>query len=112
MAIRGDICIRGEVMVKDKKDFKYYQCVMVQMREDMCKVHFKGWKKSRDEWISFGDDRIHGDPGEESFGGPLSAQSSVASFVTSLVAYGEGSISAADVQRRVSLEGGPTSMPM
>ena len=109
--------VGDEVRVRDRKDLKFYDCVVVEVKEgeEKCKVHYKGWRTTHDEWIPMDSDRIQLDeatvmsstcPSEhESVG-------SVASFVASLEAYGDGNISAAEVHRRTSVGGSFTHTPL
>ena len=48
--------------VVDRKDGKLYDCKVVKRRNGRVLVHFIGWSKSHDEWLSIGDSRIKSPP--------------------------------------------------
>ena len=56
----------------DRKDGKLYDCKVVKRRNGRVLIHFVGWSKSHDEWLSIGDSRIKPPPSNAS---PTRAQS-------------------------------------
>ena len=46
------------IKVRDKKDGRPYECKVVKVTKKRVMVHFKGWNKSRDEWLALDDQRI------------------------------------------------------
>ena len=67
MMRRGD-----SLRVVDRKDGKLYDCKVVKRRNGRVLIHFVGWSKSHDEWLSIGDSRIKPPPSNAS---PTRAQS-------------------------------------
>ena len=46
------------IVVKCKKDGRYYDCRAVNLKSNRVKIHYVGWNKARDEWIDLDDPRI------------------------------------------------------
>ena len=44
--------------MQDKKDKKFYDCKVLAVKEEMFKVHFKGWKARYDEWLTYDSQRL------------------------------------------------------
>ena len=105
MASGGEYSVGDTLMVKDKKDLKLYECTVIGVKDGRCKIHFKGWKRSHDEWLSMGDERIQLPlPDLECpVDLDLSGRSSTSSFVASLDQLKNGAITPAEVARRVSM---------
>ena len=57
MKTAGDKFIKGDSLkVIDGK--KAYSCKVVGVKQDRIKVHYIGWRKTRDEWLAVDSDRI------------------------------------------------------
>ena len=50
--------------VVDRKDGRHYDCKVVKRRNGRVLIHFVGWSKSHEEWLSIGDPRIMQPTGE------------------------------------------------
>jgi len=105
-------CLVGDVLeVQDRRDLNFYECKVIGVRSGECRVHYVGWGARHDEWVSLSSDRIRpllAADGSSVSASPTGSGSSVsvASFVASLEAFSEGSISAArEVHRRASVGG-------
>ena len=50
---------KGSILnVRDLKDDRFYECKVVQLREDEVKIHYKGWSNNHDEWVALDSSRI------------------------------------------------------
>ena len=99
-------CVGDKIYVQDKKDLKFYKCLVMASEGGRIKINFIGWKEKYDEWLEESSPRIMlEDDGECQMS---NSQSSVETFVASLEAFGDRGASAGDVldviQRRNNLK--------
>ena len=44
---------KGAILnVRDLKDDNHYKCKVVQVKEGQIKIHYIGWSKNPDQWLS------------------------------------------------------------
>ena len=48
------------VWVVDRKDGKEYKCKIIQVKEELLKIHYHGWNATHDEWIEKSSERLMG----------------------------------------------------
>ena len=46
------------VAVKELRDSLFYKCKVVQVQKNQIKIHYQGWNKKYDEWVSLDSDRL------------------------------------------------------
>ena len=49
---------KDKVVIKDIRDEKCHECVVVKIDGDDIKVHYAGWSSSKDEWLNVNSDRV------------------------------------------------------
>ena len=92
-------CVGDEIYVQDKKNLKFYKCVMAS-EGGRINIHFISWKKKYDEWQEESSPRIRlEDDGECQMS---NSQSSVETFVASLKAFGVSAGEVLDVIQRIA----------
>ena len=48
------------VWALDRKVGQKYECEIVQVKEELIKIHYHSWKSSHDEWIEKSSERLVG----------------------------------------------------
>ena len=49
------------VWAVDRKDGRKYKCKIVQVKDELIKIHYHGWNSSHDEWIEKSSERLLGE---------------------------------------------------